>query len=302
MAVAYICDAVRTPIGRYAGALAAVRADDLGAIPLRALCARNAASTGRGRRRDLRLRQPGRRGQPQRRAHGPLLAGLPVRCPAHDGEPAVRLGHGGGGDRRARDQGGRSGTADRRRRGEDDARAVRDGQGHGGVQPQRGDLRHHDRLALRQPGDEGAVRRRLDAGDRGERRRGDKVRASRRTRSRSSQKKRVSGAGKGGSRRRSSRSKTRAVRGAAARRAGRAPRADTTLEKLAKLGTPFRRRRQVTAGNASGVNDGACALIASEAAAKRHGLTPRARVVMAATAGVRRASWAWGRRRRRRRC
>jgi acetyl-CoA acyltransferase len=65
------------------------------------------------------------------------------------------------------------------------------------------------------------------------------------------------------------------------------PRADTTLEKLAKLGTPFRANGTVTAGNASGVNDGACALIvASEEAAKRHGLTPRARVVMAATAGV----------------
>jgi acetyl-CoA acyltransferase len=65
------------------------------------------------------------------------------------------------------------------------------------------------------------------------------------------------------------------------------PRADTTLDKLAKLGTPFRKNGTVTAGNASGVNDGACALIvASESAAKRYGLTPRARVVAAATAGV----------------
>jgi acetyl-CoA acyltransferase len=66
------------------------------------------------------------------------------------------------------------------------------------------------------------------------------------------------------------------------------PRPDTTLEALAKLGTPFRKEGgSVTAGNASGVNDGACAiLVASEAAAKRHGLTPRARVVACATAGV----------------
>jgi acetyl-CoA acyltransferase len=50
---------------------------------------------------------------------------------------------------------------------------------------------------------------------------------------------------------------------------------ETTMEALAKLGTPFRRGGSVTAGNASGVNDGAAALIiASEAAAKRHGLTP----------------------------
>ena len=65
------------------------------------------------------------------------------------------------------------------------------------------------------------------------------------------------------------------------------PRADTTLEGLAKLRTPFRNPGTVTAGNASGVNDGAAAiLLASEDAARRHGLTPRARVVAMATAGV----------------
>ena len=65
------------------------------------------------------------------------------------------------------------------------------------------------------------------------------------------------------------------------------PRADTTLEALAKLGTPFRKGGSVTAGNASGVNDGACALLlASEAAVKRHGLTPKARVIAGAAAGV----------------
>jgi acetyl-CoA acetyltransferase family protein len=65
------------------------------------------------------------------------------------------------------------------------------------------------------------------------------------------------------------------------------PRGDTTLEMLAKLKTPFRVNGTVTAGNASGVNDGAAALLlASEAAAVRHGLTPRARVVAMATAGV----------------
>ena len=65
------------------------------------------------------------------------------------------------------------------------------------------------------------------------------------------------------------------------------PRADASLEALAKLPTPFRKGGSVTAGNASGVNDGACALLlASEAAVKRYGLTPRARVVAAAVAGV----------------
>jgi acetyl-CoA acyltransferase len=65
------------------------------------------------------------------------------------------------------------------------------------------------------------------------------------------------------------------------------PRADTTLEALAKLKGVVKPEGTVTAGNASGINDGACALLlASEAAVKKHGLTPKARVISAATAGV----------------
>jgi acetyl-CoA acyltransferase len=65
------------------------------------------------------------------------------------------------------------------------------------------------------------------------------------------------------------------------------PRPETTLAQLAALPTPFRANGSVTAGNASGVNDGACALIlASAEGARRMNLTPRARVVAAATAGV----------------
>jgi acetyl-CoA C-acetyltransferase len=64
------------------------------------------------------------------------------------------------------------------------------------------------------------------------------------------------------------------------------PRA-TSLEKLASLPTPFRKGGSVTAGNASGVNDGAAALlIASQAAVERYGLTPLARIAGMATAGV----------------
>ncbi len=65
------------------------------------------------------------------------------------------------------------------------------------------------------------------------------------------------------------------------------PRADTTLESLAKLPTPFRDPGTVTAGNASGINDGACALLLADAdSARYYGLTPRARVVASAAAGV----------------
>ncbi len=62
---------------------------------------------------------------------------------------------------------------------------------------------------------------------------------------------------------------------------------ETSMDALAKLPTPFRKNGTVTAGNASGVNDGAAALIvASEKAAAKHGLTPIARVIAGATAGV----------------
>ncbi len=65
------------------------------------------------------------------------------------------------------------------------------------------------------------------------------------------------------------------------------PRADTTLEQLQRLGTPFRVGGSITAGNASGVNDGACALLlASRKVASRHGLKARGRVVGMSSAGV----------------
>ena len=174
MPEAFICDAIRTPFGRYGGALASrphrrprrdpdPRAD--GAQPRRRL--------GRGRRRDLRLRQPGRRGQPQRRAHGAA---------------ARRAAAGGARRRRSTACAARASTRsaiaaraiksgetsldDRRRRREHDARAVRDGARRTARSRARAkieDTTH--RLALRQSADEGEVRRRLDARDRRERRR-----------------------------------------------------------------------------------------------------------------------------------
>jgi len=65
------------------------------------------------------------------------------------------------------------------------------------------------------------------------------------------------------------------------------PRASSTAEKLGKLPTPFRENGSVTAGNASGVNDGACAVVvASKAAADKYGLTPKARIIGTAVAGL----------------
>ena len=98
----FICDYIRTPIGRYGGALSSVRADDLGGCTacVRLMARNGGRRLGRGGRRDLRLRQPGGRGQPQRRAHVGS-AGRPARDGArHHDEPAVRLGHGRGHARR----------------------------------------------------------------------------------------------------------------------------------------------------------------------------------------------------------
>ena len=76
-------------------------------------------------------------------------------------------------------------------------------------------------------------------------------------------------------------------KGSASVSADEHPRADTTLEALARLKPVVKPDGTVTAGNASGINDGACAvLLASEAAVKEHGLTPRARYVAGAVAGV----------------
>ena len=180
MTEAFICDGQRTPIGRYGGAFAAVRPDDLGAVPIAALMARNLGVDWSGRgRRPVRLRQPGGRGQPQRRPHGVVARG-----PARDGtgrhhQPALRLRHGRGRQRGTCDQDGGGGTRHRRRRREHDPRALRHGQGRDRVLPRGQDRGHHTRLAFRQQADEGEARNRFDAGDRRERCRGISDRTSR---------------------------------------------------------------------------------------------------------------------------
>ena len=102
---AFICDAVRTPIGRYGGALASVRADDLGAIPIKALMARNAkvdwAAVG-----DVLYGCANQAGEDNRNVArmSALLAGLPQGVPGRDHQPPLRLGHGRGRHGGARDQ------------------------------------------------------------------------------------------------------------------------------------------------------------------------------------------------------
>ena len=170
---AFICDAVRTPFGRYGGALSSVRADDLGAIPIKALMARNAkVDWAAVDRRALRLRQPGRRGQPQRRAHGGAARRPAGRtCRARRSTACAARAWTRSAPRRARSSAGEAelmiaGGVESMSR----APFVMPKAESAFARSQRG-LRHHHRLALRQQADEGAVRRRLDARDGRERRR-----------------------------------------------------------------------------------------------------------------------------------
>ena len=170
---AVVLSAVRTPVGRYGGALSGVRPDDLAATRDRARRSSARASPPDGDRgRLLRLRQPGRRGQPQRRAHGRAARGAArVRRRRH-GEPALRVGARGRRRRVSRRRRGRRRPLRRRRRRVDVARAARAWRSPTGVPARQPDgLRHDARLALPEPAAGGDVPARVDGRDRRERRR-----------------------------------------------------------------------------------------------------------------------------------
>ena len=291
MADAFICDYVRTPIGRFGGALAAVRADDLGAIPLKALTQRHAAVDWEAVDEVLYgcANQAGEDNRNVARM-SLLLAGLPESVP---GGTINRL-CGSGMDALI--------TA---------ARAIKAGEAElivaGGVESM-------SRAPFVMPKAETAFSRQVEIFDTtiGWRFVNPLMRAQYGIES-------MPETGENVAEdfchqpRRSGRLR-RPLPGCGPRRQWKAgvslgrsppvtipqrkgdpiivdrdehPRPGTTAEKLAKLPTPFRAGGSVTAGNASGVNDGAAALIvASETAAAQHGLTPIARVVAGATAGV----------------
>ncbi|MDO9504580.1 3-oxoadipyl-CoA thiolase [Hydrogenophaga sp.] len=289
MTQAFICDAIRTPIGRYGGALSSVRTDDLGAIPLRALMQRNpgvdwASIT------DVIFGCANQAGEDNRNvAHmASLLAGLPLEVP---GATINRL-CGSGLDA--------LGTA---------ARAIRAGEAGlmiaGGVESM-------SRAPFVMPKAETAFGRNNAVYDttigwrfvnklmkekygvdsmpetaenvatefKIEREAQDRMALASQTKAVAAQK--------------AGHLAREIVAVTIPQKKGDAivvehdehPRA-TTMESLAKLKGVVRPDGNVTAGNASGVNDGACALLlADEAGAKKNGLTPRARVVGMATVGV----------------
>jgi 3-oxoadipyl-CoA thiolase len=286
---AFICDAQRTPFGRYGGALSSVRTDDLGAIPIKALMARNPGVDWQALG-DVIYGCANQAGEDNRNVArmAALLAGLPMEVP---GATVNRL-CGSGLDA--------LGTV---------ARAIRAGEMQLGIA---GGVESMSRAPFVMPKAESAFSRANAVYDTTigwrfvnklmkERYGVDSMpetaenvaidykieRAAQDRMALSSQLKAVAAQKRGYF-------DTEITPVSIAQKKGdplvvqvdEHPR-ETSLESLARLKGVVRPDGSVTAGNASGVNDGSCALlVASEAAARRHGLTPKARVVGMATAGV----------------
>ena len=289
MTHAYICDALRTPFGRYGGALSSIRTDDLGALPIRALMARHPGVDWQAVD-DVLYGCANQAGEDNRNVArmSALLAGLPIEV----GGATINRLCGSGLDA--------VGSA---------ARAIRSGEAQlmiaGGVESM-------SRAPFVMPKAESAFSRNNAVYDTtiGWRFVNALMKAQYGVDSMPETAENVAtdfGIDRASQDRMALASQLKAV---AAQRCGffdaeivpvtlaqkkgeavivtkdEHPR-ETSLEALARLKGIVRPDGTVTAGNASGVNDGACALLlASEAAAARHGLTPRARIVGMATAGV----------------
>ncbi len=286
---AYICDAIRTPFGRYGGVLSSVRTDDLGAIPIAALMARNpqvdwAALT------DLIYGCVNQAGEDNRNVGrmAALLAGLPPEVPAS----TVNRLCGSGLDA--------LGSA---------ARAIKAGEA---TMMIAGGVESMSRAPFVMGKAESAFSRSAEIFDTtiGWRFVNKLMKQKYGTDSMPETAENVADEYKINREDQDRMALASQLKAVAAQKAGyfdaeitpvtipqkkgettvvskdEHPR-ETSLEALAKLKPIVREGGTVTAGNASGVNDGACAiLLASEEAAKRNGLTPRARVVGMATAGV----------------
>ena len=287
---AYICDAIRTPIGRYGGMLAGIRADDLAAIPIRALMERN-ATVDWGAVDDVIYGCANQAGEDNRNVArmALLLAGLPKEVPGTTvnrlcgssmdavatAARAIKCGEvdlviAGGVESMSRApfvMGKADNAYSRSMKLEDTTMGWRfinpllKAKYGVDTMPETGETVAEEFRVSRKDQDAFALR--------SQQRAAEAMRAGR--------------------------LKQEIVPVQIPQKKGDAllfsedehPRPDTTLEALAKLKPVVKPEGTITAGNASGINDGACALLlASESAAKRHGLTPKARVLAAAAAGV----------------
>lgn len=290
MSEAFICDAIRTPIGRYGGILAAIRADDLGALPIRALLARNPGLDAQAIE-DVFYGCANQAGEDNRNVArmSLLLAGLPVQVPGvtlnrlcasgleavgqaaraiRGGELSLAIAGGVESMTRAPFVVGKPDAAYGRGQAMEDTTMgwrfinprLRELWGTE-TMPQTGENVARDHGISREDQDAFALRSQQRAAvAQGNGFFAEEIVAVT-----------VPGRNKG---------ETLDVD------TDEHPRAGTTRETLAKL-KPLFAEGTVTAGNASGINDGAAALIiAGEAAVKAFGLTPRARILGMAAAGV----------------
>jgi acetyl-CoA acyltransferase len=287
---AYICDAIRTPIGRYGGALAAIRTDDLAAIPIRALVERN-PGVNWGLLDDVLYGCANQAGEDNRNVArmALLLAGLPKEVP---GATVNRL------------------CGSSMEAVANAARAIKSGELAfvlaGGVESMtrapfvmakadaafsRAIKLEDTTLGWRFVNPAMKARYGVDAMAETAEIVAEEFHVSRQDQDafalRSQQ--------RAGAAIKSGRLAKEIIPVSVPQKKGDAvifaqdehPRADTSLEALGKLRGVVKPEGTVTAGNSSGINDGACALlIASEAAARLHGLKPRARVIASAAAGV----------------
>ena len=290
MEEAFLCDGIRTPVGRYGGALSSVRTDDLGAIPLKALMERNSGVDWE-EVDDVILGCANQAGEDNRNVArmASLLSGLPLNVP---GATVNRL-CGSGLDA--------VGTASRAIKSADQQLVIAGGvesmsrapfvMGKASAAFSRNaeifdttiGWRFVNKLLQKQYGIDSMPETAENLAKEFNISREDQD-----TFAWHSQQ-------KTGQAQESGRLATEIVPVSIAQRKGdpllveqdEHPRPETKLEKLGKLSTPFRENGCITAGNASGVNDGAAALIvASEKMAIKQNLTPVARIVGMATAGV----------------
>jgi acetyl-CoA acyltransferase len=289
MSEAFICDAVRTPVGRYAGVLSPVRTDDLGAVPIKALMQRN-PKVDWAKVDDVIYGCANQAGEDNRNVArmAALLAGLPMDVPGatinrlcgsgldavataaraiKTGEAELMIAGGVESMSRAPFVMGKAETAFSR-----DAQVYDTTIGWRFANPVMKQLYGID--SMPETAENVAAEHKINRADQDAFALRSQLRASAAQKNGRFAEEIVSVTVPKG------RGETIEVK------QDEHPR-ETSMEALGKLKAPFRAGGTVTAGNASGVNDGACALIiASERAAKAHGLTPRARVVAAATAGV----------------